>query len=176
MLRSHNAPRLGESAALDRHEARTKALEARKVLVAGRLVDRALAPKLGFERLHREAIGLNRTVAATFAHPVVDDHAPRRIGRQLAASATAQLGRAGLLVNDDRDSGHPAQLALHGFELVTVEEPRAGREVGDRELLGRIANYHDVADRFAVELVGDLRDTDRPVYRLAAGHGDRVII
>ena len=46
--------------ALHRDEARAEALEAGEVLVAGRLVDRALAAELGLERHDRDAVGLRR--------------------------------------------------------------------------------------------------------------------
>src|SRR6185437_4295035 len=47
-----------ELSAFDRDEAGAKALEAAHVLVAGALVDGALAPELRFQWLHRKAIAL----------------------------------------------------------------------------------------------------------------------
>src|SRR5690606_41891503 len=47
--------------ALHRHEARAEALEAGIVLIAGRLVDGALAPELGFERQDRGAVDRKST-------------------------------------------------------------------------------------------------------------------
>ena len=70
-----------------------RSLHARVVLVAGALVDAALAAEFGLHRLHRQAVGLHRAVAATLAHQLVDDH--RLVGRgQLAALAAAALSVA----------------------------------------------------------------------------------
>src|SRR5215203_5459132 len=70
-------------------ERRAETLHAGEVLVAGRLVDGALAAKLGFERLHRDAVGLYATVAAALAHELVDDDALFRVGERAALSAAA---------------------------------------------------------------------------------------
>src|SRR5258707_529367 len=61
------------------HEAGTKAFDAGKVLVARRLVDRALAAELGLERRHRDAVRLHAAIAAALAHRLVDDHALGRV-------------------------------------------------------------------------------------------------
>ena len=62
------ALRLAQRAALHGDEARAEALDAGVILVAGRLVDRALAAELGFHRQHRQAVRLHAAVAAAFAH------------------------------------------------------------------------------------------------------------
>jgi hypothetical protein len=49
---------LAQPAALDGDEARAEAVHAGVVLVAGRLVDGALAPELGFHRQDGHAVGL----------------------------------------------------------------------------------------------------------------------
>ena len=52
--------RLAQLTAFDRDEARAKAVHARVILVARRLVDRALAAELGFHRRDRHAVRLDR--------------------------------------------------------------------------------------------------------------------
>ena len=89
-------------AAFDGDEARAEALQAARVLVAGALVDGALAAELGLQRLHRQAVGLDAAVAAAFADQVVDDHAHGRIDHGAALAAAALFGGAGLVVDDDR--------------------------------------------------------------------------
>src|ERR1700730_17166822 len=69
-----------ELAALDGDEGGTESLHAGKVLVAAGLVDGALAPPFGLQRLHRHAIRFYAAVAAAFADQLVDDHALVRIG------------------------------------------------------------------------------------------------
>src|SRR5204863_77190 len=75
-------------AAMHRDEGGTETLQAGIVLVAARLVDLALAAELRLQRFHRDAVRLNRAVAAAFADGVVDEDAPRRI-LHLAALALA---------------------------------------------------------------------------------------
>ena len=66
-----------QRAAFDGDEARAEALDAGIILVAGRLVDRALAAEFGFHRQDRGAVGLHAAVAAAFAHRLVDEQALR---------------------------------------------------------------------------------------------------
>src|SRR6476620_2422199 len=85
-----------QPAAVDSHEGRAKAFQAGIVLVAGRLVDGALASQFGLQRLDRDAIRLHRTIAAAFAHRRIDDHAAGRILHGPAFATTALFGGAGL--------------------------------------------------------------------------------
>src|SRR4029079_1016605 len=125
-------------------EARAKALGARVVLVARRLVDLALSAELGLERQHRDAVRLHRAVAAAFADAVVDEETPRRIDELALLPAPALLGSAGLLVDQDRHAGHFAQAPLDGVELGAVVEFGAGREPGmDRVVLGDVVREDD---------------------------------
>jgi len=101
-------------------EAGAEALEAGIVLVAGGLIDRPLAAKLGLDRHHREAIRLDRAVAAAFAHRLVDEDALRRIGHQATLAAAALLGGASLVVDDGGDARDLAQLPLDAVEIVAV--------------------------------------------------------
>ena len=104
----------------------------RVVLVAGVLVDAALAAELGLQRLDRQAVALHRAVAAAFAHQLVDDHALGRVDHRAALAAAALLGGAGLVVDDDGDARDLAQLALHVVELVAVVHGHARREAASR--------------------------------------------
>src|SRR5207245_10532692 len=64
-----------ELGAVHGDERGAEALEAAEILVAAGLIDAALAPELGFERLHRDAVRLHAAIAAALAHQLVDDHA-----------------------------------------------------------------------------------------------------
>src|SRR5262249_56563255 len=114
--------RLARCRAVDRNEARAEAFDAGIILVAVRLVDRALPPELGLLRQHRDAVRLHRAVAAALADALVDEDAARRIGHDAALAAPALLGRAGLLVEQHRDALPIAQLALHGVAVVAVRD------------------------------------------------------
>jgi hypothetical protein len=148
-------------AALDRDEARAEALEAGVVLVAGVLVDPALASELGLDRLHRQAVRLHRAVAAAFADELVDDHALRRILHRAALAAPALLGRAGLVVDDDARALHLAQLALDGVEVVAMAHRHAAGEprldVRGLVLLRLVGDDDDPARALGVELARHLR-------------------
>src|SRR4029078_13566249 len=89
---------LPQLAAMHGDKTRTKALDAGKVLVAVRLVDPPLAAELGLQRLHRDAVGNPRAIAAAFADPLVDEDALRRIRIEPALAAPALLRRASLVV------------------------------------------------------------------------------
>ena len=92
--------RLRRVAPCDFDEAGAKALYAAVILVAGRLVDRALAAELGLDRGDRKAVRLHRTIAAAFADRRVDVEPLVRIGQCTALAAAALLVGASLLVND----------------------------------------------------------------------------
>ena len=120
---------LAQLAAMHGDEARAKAFDAGKILVAVRLVDPPLAAEFGFQRLHRDAIGGRRAIAAAFADALVDEDALRRIRIEPALAAAALFGGAGLVVDQDREALDLAQLLLHGVELAAVMDGRAGREI-----------------------------------------------
>src|SRR3546814_12039935 len=64
---------LPQLAAAHGHEARAEAVQAGKILVAGRLVDDPLAAQLGLDRLDRDAVRLHAAVAAALADQLVDE-------------------------------------------------------------------------------------------------------
>ena len=164
-------------AAFDRDEARAESLQAGVVLVAGGLVDGALATELGLERLDRKAIRLDAAIAAAFTDHLVDDHAPGRVGEFAALPAPAFLGGAGLHVDDRRHAFFLAQLALHCVELLARTDRCSGGPV--ESCRQRFFLVHDRDDR-AHALGGDLarhhRRVERPVEGLAAGHRHRVVV
>src|SRR5260221_12960912 len=97
------------------HEARAETAHAGEILVARRLVDRALAPERGLDRHDRHAVRLHAAIAAALAHRLVDDHALGRIDHQPALAPPAFFGRAGLVVDDH---GHARGLAQGALDLV----------------------------------------------------------
>ena len=104
-----------QGTSFDGNDAGAESGDAGVVLVAGRLVDGALAPILGFDRHDRKAVGFCAAVAAAFARHLVDEDARCGI-RIIAALAPAPLLRgAGLVVDQCRDAGRPAQFDLHGI-------------------------------------------------------------
>src|SRR6185312_15554716 len=113
---SRGAIGLPQFAAMHGDKTRAKALDAGKVLVAVRLIDPPLATELGLQRLHRDAVGNGRTVAAAFADPLVDEDALVRIRIEPALAAPALLRRAGLVVDQYSEALDLAQLALHRIE------------------------------------------------------------
>src|SRR5690606_21212387 len=119
---------LARGRAVNGDEARTEAVQAREVLVAGRLVDGALAPELGLDRHDGDAVRFDAAVAAAFADQLVDEHALRRIRHAAALAAAALLGGTGLVVDDGGDAHFLAQLTLHPVQRLSVLDPRVGRQ------------------------------------------------
>jgi hypothetical protein len=119
-------------AAVDGDEARAETLDAGKVLVAGALVDLALAAELGFQRLDRQAVALHAAVATAFADQLVDHHALGRLDHGAALAAAALFGGAGLVVNDDGGALDLAELALHRVQRVAVLDRDAARAARSR--------------------------------------------
>src|SRR4029078_6509978 len=84
----HGTISLPQFAAMHGDKTRAKALDAGKVLAAVRLIDPPLAAELGLQRLHRDAVGNSRAVAAALADAFVDEDALRRIRVEPALAAT----------------------------------------------------------------------------------------
>src|SRR5579862_611324 len=158
-------------------KARAKALEAGKILVAARLVDAALAAEFGLDRHYRDAVRFIRAIAAALAHRVVDEDALGRIGKFAALAAAAFFRGAGLIVDQHGEAFDVAQLALHGVEIVAMADGDAGGKAGALRIFARLVGYDDDAARaFGQHLLCDLRHGHRAFDRLAAGHGDRVVV
>ena len=153
-----------------------KPFDAGIVLVAGRLVDGALAAHLGLQRLDRDAVRLHRAIAAAFADGRIDHDAARRIFHQAALAAAALFGRAGLHEHDRRSALHGAAGLQDGVELVAVRGLDAGRDVGRRIEMRIFRDQVDLADTFGVKLEGDLLRRELAVDMLAAGHRGRVVV
>src|SRR5690606_22567479 len=161
-------------------KARAEALHAGKVLVAGALVDLALAAELGLQRLDGQAVGLFAAIAAAFAHQFVDDHALVRLGHRAALAAAALLGGTGLVVNDDRGAGDLAEFALHRVQRVPVLDGDALGDAGDaRVLLGFVGHDGDLLHALGAHALRDLHHAVAlgPLADLlAAGHGHGVVV
>src|SRR5262249_59371915 len=65
-MRRGDTGALPELGAVHGHERRAEPLDAGKILVAARLVDGALAPPFGLQRLHRDAIRFDAAIDASF--------------------------------------------------------------------------------------------------------------
>src|SRR5690606_20997082 len=168
---------LAQAAAMHGDEARAEALDAGIILVAGVLVDFALAPQLGLQRQYRQAVGFLSAIATTFAYGGVDEHALGRVFQLAALAAAAFLGGAGLVVNDHRDALELAQLALHGIQLAAVMETGVGRETGAAGVFIRlVTDDGDALDALIGHLPAELIDTQFAVDGLATGHGHRIVV
>ena len=102
-------------------ERRAEAVDAGIILVAARLVDRALAAEFGLERLDRDAIRLDAAIAAAFADEFVDDDALVGVGIFAALAPPPLLRRAGLVVDQH---GAPSD------RLRVPSRPRSARRAG----------------------------------------------
>ncbi len=164
--------------ALDGHEARAEAVQAGIVLVARGLLDLALAAPVGLDRDHAQAVAGHAAVAAALADALVDEHAPGRLGQQALLAPAAQLGRAGLVVDQQGHAGHFAQFALHRVELAAVVKARAARKLGGAAaVLGDVvADHGDAPGALGLDLARDLGHAELAVDRLATGHRDRVVV
>src|SRR5690606_5636346 len=167
-----------ELAAMDRDEAGAEALEAGVVLVAGALVDGALAAERSFDRHHRKAVRLHAAVAAALAHPLVDEYPSLGHWCLAALAAPAQLGGADLIVDQHRGAGDFPQLALHAFEAIAVVDAEAAMALGQGPgvFLRIIADQGDALDAFALQLLDQLFHREAAIDVLAAGHGHGVVV
>ena len=168
---------LAQAAAFDGDEGRAETVQAGEVLVAGRLVDGTLGAELGLDRRDRQAVRRHGTVAAAFADRLVDEHALGGIGEGAALPAAALLCSAGLIVDQDRDALHLAQLALHLVELVAVMEGDTRRPLRADRIFARLVGHQcDAARAFGINLLADRPGMDVAIMRLTAGHGDGVVV
>ena len=168
--------RFAQIAADHRHEARAKTVDAGKILVAGALIDGALASEFGFHRRDGNAIRLHAAVAAALAHQLVDDHPLGGIGI-LAALAPAALFRgAGLIVEQNGDTRRITQGSLHAVEIVAVVDLDVGREITGRIFFRLVGDDNDFFHALGGDLARDIRRRKRSVDRLAAGHCHRIVV
>jgi len=93
---------LAHPAAVHGDKAGAESLHAGVVLVAGGLIDSALAAELGFKGSDGHAVRLHAAVAAAFAHQIVDERPLGRVGKRVALAPAALLRGAGLIVDDHR--------------------------------------------------------------------------
>ncbi len=163
-------------AAMDGDEGGAESLHAGKILVAARLIDGALAPPFGLQRLHRHAIGLHAAIPAALADELVDDHALIRVRISVALATAALLGRAGLVVDQHSDAGNPGEILLHLHQVVAVMDGEAGGPalVGG-VFLRLVGDHHYAGGAFGRDLARHLRHREPAVIGLAARHGDRVV-
>ncbi len=174
--RPGKAGRAFRLAAVDGDEGGAESLEAGKILVAARLVDGALAPPFGLERLHRHAIRLHAAIPAALADQLIDDDPLVRIRIGVALAAAALLGRAGLIVDQHRDAGNLGEIFLHLHQVVTVMNGEAGRPaLVARIFLRLVGDHHDAGGALGRDLARHLRHREPAVIGLAARHGDRVV-
>ena len=174
---SGDALGLADLGAVHRHEGRAEAVDAGEILVAARLVDSALAAELGLDRLDRDAVRLHAAIAAAFADEFVDDDALVGIGERAALAAAALFGGAGLVVEQHRNALDLAQLALDEIEIVAVMERCAGGELRAVAIFaGLVGDDGDALDALGPNLAGDHVDGEVAFMRLAAGHGDGVVV
>ena len=173
-----DAFRLADLGAVHGDEGRAEAVDAGKILVAARLVDPALAAEFGLDRLDRDAVRLHAAIAAALADQFVDDDALVGIGKGAALAPAALFGRAGLVVDQHRDALDLAQLALDLVEVVAMMERRAGRKLrrARRTCPGSSETTAMRSTPSARTWRGDHVDGEAALVRLAAGHGDGVVV
>src|SRR6185436_16640873 len=130
-----------------------------------------------FDREDRRAIRLDPAVAAAFADRFVDEHALRRLGILALLAAPALFRRTGLVVYQYGYAGNFAQLALHGVHVLAIVH-RDHRGQLRAILVARqiLRDDGDALDAFGCHLLRDQADRNLPVYRLSAGHGDRIVV
>ena len=164
-------------ATFHRHEAGAETVHAGIILVAGRLVDLALAAELGFQRLDRQAIGLHAAIATAFAHRLVDDGALGRVGIGIAFAAATLFRGAGLVIDHGRHTRLFTQFALHGIEFAAMADGHAFGPLGAGRILVRLVGDHDDGPHvLSGQLARDHGRIERAVELLATGHGDRIVV
>ena len=97
--------------------------------------------------------------------------------RPFAALAQAPaLGRAGLVVEDDRDALEFAKLALRLVHLVAMAKAHAGGHGHARVALGLVDHERHFLDALGGELGQDLDRRHAALDRLSAGHRDEAVV
>src|SRR5260221_2376718 len=177
ILSARRTSALAHAATMHRDEAGAETLHTGEILVAGRLIDHALAAELGFQRQHGYAVRLDAAVAATFAYEIVDEGALGGIGILIALAPAALFRGTGLVVNDDRHARYFGEFALHLIIFVAMMDGHAGRPFRVRRIFFRlVSDNRDFLRAFAMHLQRDLRHRERAVDMLPAGHRDLVVV
>src|SRR5436190_2379515 len=163
--------------AVDCYKARAEALETGVILVAAGLIDLPLAAERRLHRHDGDAARLFRTIPAALAYRFIDEDSLGRIGRAAALAAAPLLGRASLIVNKRGKPRDRAKLALDGIELVTVTDIDALWQTGAPAVFaGLVGHDDDPFCAFGQNLLRDLRHGRCAFDRLAAGHGDGIVV
>ena len=167
--------RLAQASAMNGHEARAEAFDAGEILVAARLIDAPLAPEFGLERLDRHAVGDPSAIAAALAHLRMDEGADGRVGPFAALAQAPPLGRAWLVVEDDRDAFEFAEFALRFVHGVAMAKADALRQRHAGVALGLVGDQRHLLHPFGGELAKDLDRRHAALDRLSAGHRDEAV-
>ena len=154
---------LFQLSALDSDKARAETFQTRVILVATRLIDLALAAELGLQWLDRQAVRFQIAITAALAHQLVDDNAPRRIGKvsflgRVLLAAPPLLRRTGLVIDHDGHTAMLAQLELYAIKIVAVVHGDAlGKPRIPRILVRLVGDDHDLAHALGRHLLRDHR-------------------
>ena len=168
--------RLFHSPAAHGDEARAEAFETGEVLVAGRLINAALAAEFRLKRLHGDAVRRGAAVAASLANEFVDDDARIGIVHQSALAQATLFRGAGLVVDEDGDAIGLRQFALHLVDDVAVINRQARRPGDRRRIFARLVrDERDLLDALGRDLTRDRFDRELALMLLAAGHGDDAV-
>ena len=159
------------------HERRTIPPQTRQIRIARSLIDPRLTPELGLHRFDAQTVRNPPAIATALAHRLVDDHQLRRLRRQPTLALPPSLGRASLVVNQNRDTRHLAQLPLHRIQIIAVPYPYPRSPPGPASIPPRIiADHHGPGHPLGVHHPRDRRRIGRAVGALPAGHRHRRVV
>ncbi len=167
---------LADLRTLDGHERRAEPLEAGEILVAGRLVDGALASKFGFDRHDRDAVRLHPAIAAALADIGVDEDAAIGVGKLAALSAPPFLRRAGLDEDDRRHALDVTKPLLNLRQRIPLVPLKSFRKDTAIDFLLRVKDKRDVLHPHCLQLARDLVGREIAVVVLPPGHRDGVVV
>src|ERR1700722_8165896 len=156
-------------------EARAKSLDAREILVAARLVDTPLAPEFRFQGLDRHAIGDAPASSAAFADLRIDEGALGRVGPFAALTQAPALGRARLVVQDDRHAFEFSKFTLRLIHRVAVTEAYAMGQRDAGVALRVVRHERHLLYALSRKLLEDLNRRHAALDRLSAGHRDEAV-
>ena len=160
--------------ALDGDEAGAETLETGEILVAGGLVDLALAPERGLQRQDGDAVRLHPAVAAALADAGVDEDPAIGVGELAALAAAALLDGAGLDVEDGGDAVLRCELTLDGHQVGPLLHRHLGGQL--RQLLLVVHYGDDALDARRQNLPRNPLRPQPALMRLSAGHRHRVVV